>query len=393
MMKKRGIVLALISMAVVGTIFVWKGAQLASGTDEPQDTKIVKTELVIRKNLEEKIEFAGFVKGKREVNLRPEVSGRLLKINKKEGESIRKGEILATIDADEFLAQAALAKEQIRVAQDAASGTEQYYDQLVDQSQSELKKAENLYSIAKKDDDKDDKKIAKRNLETAQEALKSARRMRDLQNSLAQGQIPLSQKQAQLSFVQINNTRIRAPFDGVVARIFQEEGALVSPQTAVFMFVEAESFELEIALPLDVSRKMTIGQEIEGRTETNNTFSASVQSISPTSDLTTRKANVTFSLDDKELSSGDFVNIAIPVNVSMDALIVSVDSLKKSYHENVIFVIADSEVKEVIVEIGISDGEFVEIIKGLKGGEVIVAQGQQDLRSGDKVKIYEETAR
>lgn len=392
-MKKKILLLAVISVTLVAFAKMVVTADEDKGNEET--AKVVKLSEVGARELQEVREFSAIVKGVGEVEIAPEISGRLTSVNKKEGEKVTKGEILATIDAADFFAQNSLSVEQIEVSKDAFSATEEYQDQLVDAARAELEKAEDLKKMAKKDEDESGLKIAKRNVENAEEAVRTAKRMRDLQLSLSQGEIDLSQKQARITSLDINKTRIRAPFSGIFTKKLSKEGQIVSPATPIMVLVQSAQKEIAIDLPGEVADGLRLDREVFAIKDNKEVaegqrFAVTVTSISPVSDETTRKSSVKFSFDNKDVALGEFVRVLIPVSEKEEALAVPVASVKKSYFEDVIFVVEDGIVKEQKVELGIIEGDLVEIKNGLSEGQNFVVEGQQNLRNGDKVRIYEQ---
>lgn len=393
-MKKKILlfVVILFAFAVIAKIAVT--AKEEKGDDE-KVTKVVKLSNVSTRGLQETREFSAIVKGVGEVEIAPEISGRLTSVNKKEGEKVTKGEILAIIDATDFYAQNSLSNEQIEVSKDAFSATEEYQDQLVDEARAELEKAEELKKIAKKDEDESQLKIAKRNVENAEEAVRTAKRMRDLQLSLSQGEIDLSQKQARITSLDINKTRIRAPFSGIFTKKLSKEGQIVSPNTAIMVLVQSEQKEIAIDLPSEVANELELNREVfaikdNKEIKEGERFAITVVSISPVSDEITRKSSVKFSFDNEDVTLGEFVRVLIPVSEKEDVLAVPITSVKKSYFEDVVFVVENGIAKEQKVELGIIQDELVEIKNGLSEGQSFVVEGQQNLRNGDKIRIYEQ---
>lgn len=396
MMKKK---ILLFVVILVGFVVLAKIAVTAKEEDSNEEmAKIVKLSKVGTKEIQEVREFSGIVKGLGEVEIAPEISGRLVSVNKKEGEKVTKGEILATIDATDFLAQNSLSAEQTQVSKDAFSATEEYQGQLVDEARIELEKAEDLKKEAKKTEDESGLKIAKRNVEKAEEAIRTAKRMRDLQLSLSQGEVDLSQKQARITSLGVNKTIIRAPFSGIFTKKLSQEGQIVSPATAIMVLVQSEQKEIAIDLPSKVANGLKLNQEVfaikektkDGNEDDNSErFAITVASISPVSDEITRKSSVKFSFDNEDVALGEFIRVLIPVSEKQDVLAVPIASVKKSYFEDVIFVVENEIAKEQKVELGIIQGNLIEIKNGLNEGQSFVVEGQQNLRNGDKIRIYE----
>lgn len=390
-MKRKFIVFGLPLVLIV----FFLGLKQSGFAKEEADTgsvskKNVETVKVERGELTEKVPFSAFIKHKKEVILMPEISGRLVEITKKEGDFVQKGELLARVDADELFAQAALTNKQIESSKRNALNTNSYYDQLVDEAEIALEKAENAYSIAKDESDEDERRLAKRDRELAHEALQSAKRLRDLQNSLASGQVGVLEKQAALNNALIENSKIKAPFSGVIARKYEEEGALVAPKTAIFMLVDdSGDFEAELQLPLDLAKNVHLEGSFSARNESGEERELIVYSISPISDQITRKVNLTFKVRGENLVSGELLGVMMPARSLSGVVMVSSKSIVRDYHNDVLFVIKDEVAHKRVVEIGVSDGDFVEIKEGIKEGEEVVVVGQQNLVNGNKVEIYE----
>ncbi|GEM_PF-2919413 len=386
-MKKYFLLLFALSLILVVIVF---NKEVEASKSEEDKSKTVKIQEVREGEILEEIEFSNFTEYQKEVELSPEISGRLLSILKKEGEAVKKGELLAIIDADEVLAQAVLDTEQINSLRNNLVKTKGHQDQLVDESRVAVEKAENLYSIAKRGSDKDEERIAKRNKELAQEALKSAKELRDLQSSLAQGQIGVLQKQKLMNSVQIENTKIKAPFNGVLTRNYKNEGELVSPMTKLFMLVGLDQkVQIEMQIPVEFTKNLEIGQLLKARNKKGIVFDVKIVSISPLFDTRTRKSNLKLETEGSNSSVGDFLSVFIPVKLSGKTLMISKESLKKDFHEDIVFVVKDGVSEKRLVEIGTIGEEFVGIKNGLRNGEMVVVEGQYGLRNGDKVKIYE----
>lgn len=378
------ILLLLISVSFVAIVFAQEETAV-------EVEKTVKVEEAKASNLKEVVEFSAIVKGVGEVGIAPEISGRLTSIRKKEGETFFKGEILATIDDASFLAQNSVATQQVQTSKEALAGTDEYQEQLIDEAQIELEKAEDAKDEAKEGSDEVALELARKNVDKAEEAVKTAKRMRDLQLSLVQGQIDISQKQANVAYLNVDKTKIRAPFAGIFTKKLLQEGEIVSPQTTMFILVQSQEKEIKVDLPTNVAQKLAIGQEVfvarDG--EDREDFLVRISSISPVSDEITRKSRVTFAFEKEDVILGEFVRILIPINEKNDIIAVPIDSVRKSYYENVLFVVEGDRVREEKVELGVIDKGMVEIQKGLAEGEVFVTDGQQNLRNGDKIRIYE----
>lgn len=322
--------------------------------------------------------YPATIKGKTDIEIRPQVSGFITKVHVDEGQHVRKGQPLFTIDQVQFQAavdqaQAALAsaKTAVQTATLTADNKQKLYDKNI------ISEYEN--------------QLAKNNLATAQAAL-------------AQAQAALTTAQKNLSY-----TVVTAPSDGVVGMIPNREGSLASPSMvqalttvsdngevyAYFSLTERDLLDMtengaatlqeRIAAMPEVQLRLSDGQiyPLSGKVATvsgvidNNTGSASVRAL--------------FKNNNGMLRSGSTGQIPLPVNQD-SVIIIPQKATYELQDRRFVYAVTDSNtvVSRPIEVAPLNDGKTYVVTSGLNPGERIAVEGVGvSLRDGMKISPVE----
>ncbi|MDA3814870.1 MAG: efflux RND transporter periplasmic adaptor subunit, partial [Patescibacteria group bacterium] len=373
--------------AVIGVIALRKTEAQDEKQENIKQVKVIKIEKGLFSDIQE---YSGLVKGIQETNLAPKISGRIIEVYKKEGDIVQKGELLAVIDGSELFDQKNLSAQQLNNAKKSLEETKDYYDQLVDQAEEELDIAKDVYDEAKDEGSSEDISTADKNIDRAEESVKSAKKMRDLQEQTAENQVSASEDQLKIYSNSVDNTRLIAPYAGVVTRKYFDAGRLVSPQSPIFSVADSNQKEIEITIPGSVAKKLSLGSKVEIEDSSQEIFSGQIKAISPVSDMVTRKSLVKVSFEnDENVRLGELMNIKLKTNQKERVISIPLSAVRKDYHEDSVFVLKNDVVEKRIIDLGNIENDRVEIINGVEEGDVIVVEGQSYLKNNEKVNTYE----
>ena len=270
----------------------------------------------------ETVELWGMADAK-EININSKVNGRVIELLVDEGDFVREGQIIARIDSDyqepqQRQAQAALAAQyaqlqQVIIASQSAEGT---LDANLKAAEARLNQAKTAVSLAAKDEARyrqllSEEAIAIQLYDTyksklddtlaaqaAAEANVASARAALLQNAQHQAQISATREQAaalqsQLDSVNINldETEIKAPFDGVITKKYVEEGQLISSTVPIYSLQDRTDNWVDFKVKETDINDFHIGDRIklQGRND-NLTLEGMIESIRRKADFATQKA-------------------------------------------------------------------------------------------------------
>jgi len=355
---------------------------------------------------------AGTVTPKVESMVASALIGKIKAIPKKEGARVKEGDVLVEIEHAELDAQVELAEANLRagkfkleqakigakiaeevaetrVSQAAAQLAEaersvKRLQALLDQqaiSQSEMDKVNLAYRVAK-----EDHSAAVANCQenlVRQEEIKSAGAgIEQLQSS-----VEVAREAREKAFV-------RAPFDGIVAKVNVEVGEAVAMGMPLVKLVQNTDFYVEAPFDEANASEIQIGQEARVNLDAyrGTDFPGEVTFISPTVQLNpdlsrTLDIDVRISEGQDKFVAGMSADVVIVVKRKDDVLYVPSEALVR---EEIAYVIEDGRARQRKVEVGIGNSYTREVISGLEEGETLITSvTEKGLEDGARVQVVE----
>ncbi len=187
----------------------------------------------------------------------------------------------------------------------------------------------------------------------------------------------------------IDQTRILAPFPGVVVERLVQAGEFVIRGTQVARLVDTENREIRAQAPLGVASFIREGLEVSVKHEGRESLSP-VKRVIPVGDERSRMFEVRIAADDPAWIIGSAVRVALPNSNPRELVAIPRDALVLRGSEMfVLRVTADNTVEKITVDTGIGLGNLVEVIGDLSNGDRIVTRGAERLQPGQTVVIAE----
>ena len=186
-------------------------------------------------------------------------------------------------------------------------------------------------------------------------------------------------------------TNIRAPFNGIVTLRNIEMGQRVNVNQSLFIIADFNPLRAKIYVPeKDIGRifkeqKAKISIEAEPGVE----FSGVVKMISPVVDPSSGTSKVTIDIEDSKgkLKPGMFASVFIITETHNDALIIPKKALILESDLDQVYIYSEGKANKVNLDVGFSSGEDLEVLSGLKEGDLVVTAGQDGLREGLPLRI------
>jgi membrane fusion protein, multidrug efflux system len=277
----------------------------------------------------------GTVAGGSEIPLRFEVDGPIDYFDFREGDKVRKGEIISRLNQrDAYLK--------------------------MKRAELELDQYEKLYAIG----------------------------------GVARGRLEEARLAADLARSDLEKTVLRAPRDGILGDKDAEVGEFVTPNKKIATLVNIETVVVRVGIIEKEIDKVFPGQKVMLTVDTypGVEFTGRVENISPLVQGTSKTLTVEARLDNEGglLLPGMFARTRIVIFEEDNTIVVPNDSLEKTQAGFRLFVVTKENKAEARdVEVGYVSSQFSQITKGLSPGELVVTQKPQDLKAGSPVKIIE----
>lgn len=227
----------------------------------------------------------------------------------------------------------------------------------------------------------------------AERALEVLRREKETKIAEAQSSITRLQAEAGISAVQLNQTIIRAPFNGVVITKNVDPGAVVNPGTPLFTIADDSGFELSMNVPDSALSSLATGRSAAVNVDTipGKTFDGEVLRIAPSADASSKNIEVDLRVENKsgDLKPGMFARVQFPL-ATASGVIIPAQAVLSRYGRDMVFVIENGHAVRRFVEIGARTSTAVAVLSGVAAGESVIAEGHHYLRDGDPVTVITE---
>jgi membrane fusion protein, multidrug efflux system len=283
------------------------------------------------------------------------VSGYLKWIGFDKGDSVKKGQLLAVIDAPEI---------------------EDQYQQADSDYQIKKLTYERYFSVWKDNPDI----IAKQDVDVAKAAAESAKHLRDNRKTL------------------LDYTKVYAPFGGIITARFADPGALIQSATGsatqaapLFTIMDMETVRVYVNVPQEAAflAKAGISATLTVREMPGVEIKATVTRTTEALDPATRTLLVEIDVPNTNhtFQPGTFVNAVLSLREHPNALAIPPSALVSSSNGmgKAVFTVEQDRARLVPIKTGIDDGVWIEVIEGLTGNEDVVVVGKSGLQDGQIV--------
>jgi len=339
--------------------------------ETPQDqtfgAALVKVMEVQKQKISEKLFFTGIIEAWQSINITPEVGGKIAKIYVEEGDSVRKGQLLAELDTRATRLQ-------------------------LDQSKAAVAVARANYTDAEKNMERMER-LRKENAVSEQQYEKIK-----LACDAAKAELQRAEAAENLANFNLDVSIMEAPFSGVIASKNAEVGDVInpmmggfSPTSGVVTLADYSRVKIQIDVSYEDIVRIRKGMPAYLTVEAfpGKSFPGKVVVVSKAADPMTKKFHVEVAAEnpDRMLRPNTFGEIMIEVSSHDDALVVAQKAILENKY---LFVVNDDNtVIRKEITLGIQNTDMVEVLTGLEAGEIVVVEGNYGLEEGERIKIRE----
>lgn len=318
----------------------------ANGTNRPQAPAIsAEAFIIVPSVLNSAIQVPGNLLPFEETEIHPEVAGKVVSLNIKEGSFVNKGDLLVKLFDGDLQAQYQKYTVQINIAHKTR------------ERQEELLK---IGGISQQDYDLAALNVS--NLEADRQILKAA----------------------------IDKTVIRAPFSGRLGFKNISIGAYITPQTIITTIRQVNRLKLVFSVPEKYSNKISIGKNISFSTE-NGDKKYTAKIVATESGITEENRSLQVQAivetGDKNLIPGAFANVYFNMGDVNDAVMIPTQSVIPQARDKKVIVFKNGKADFTTVVTGVRDSAKVEITSGLSIGDTVITTGLLTIKPGSDLKI------
>jgi RND family efflux transporter MFP subunit len=360
-----GLSIAVLAAAAGAYFFAGDGG--AKESRKPQARKaaaaravLISTAVAQPMTLEVYEEVVGSLENVMDPKISAEVAGRVTRVLGFTGKKVKRGELLAEIDAQDF---------EIQSRGDAA----------------ETKRLQALLA--------NQERIVERQQKLVEQGFISQNALDEAlaQRSVLREQISAARARADSTGRSLGKTKVTAPIDGEIETQVIAPGDYVKVGDPLFTLVGMQRMRAHLLFPESAANRIRPGLKVrlESPSAPGRAVETAIDEIKPTVNAGNRAldAIVRFDSDDGAFRGGGSVNARVVIEVKKDALMVPEQSVVLRPAGKVLYLVANGRVTQRLVETGLKQDGLQEIIKGLSPGEIIATDGAGFLSDGAAVTL------
>jgi membrane fusion protein, multidrug efflux system len=311
--------------------------------------------------LERTLPLTGSLTPYTEATMKAKVAGELVVVPVREGEPVKRGQMLARIDQTEVQARVAARRADVSAARaqlDWAGKNRTTQKALLEKGFIAQTAYDNVQS----------------NYDVAVARLRAA-----------EAELVVAQKA-------LGDSVLVAPFDGIVSLRHAQAGERVALDAKVVTVVDLSRLQLEAAVPATEIGRLQVGQPVAFRVDGfgEQSFAGRIDRISPATVSGSRSINVYAVIDNPQgvLRAGLFAQGAVSLERIEGALVVPASAVREEIGRNSVYALVDGAVQRRVVKIGPADAaDRVQVLDGLAPGDRIVRANLGTLREGTMARL------
>lgn len=332
------------SLIVAGLLLLSSPAVFSAGPTGGMPPMPVEAQQVTVGEIVRMAETVGTLRGNESVVMRPEIQGKVEKILFEEGQPVTAGQPMVQLDDDQYRAEL-------------------------------------------------DEAIANRNLSDA-----NYRRTKELikhkvasetDKDKAYAELQGNKARVEIKREALTKTVLNAPFDGIAGLREVSVGDVVSPGQALMSVVDIDPIKVDFRVPEIYVGELQVGQQLTLSVDAfpGESFTGKVYAVAPQIDTAGRSIQLRamVSNSDGRLRPGIFARVKLALKRYENAISVPEEAIVPKGNKQLVYRIKDGKVEVVPVKLGVRHDAMVQVVEGLKTGDVVITAGQIKVRPGAAV--------
>lgn len=281
-----------------------------------------------------------------QIDLMPEVSGKVTAIYFKEGETVGKGSLLLKLNDADLQAQLQKIRIQLRLSE---------------QKVERLKKLISINGISQEEYDMQENEVAGLKADEA------------------------------FTLAQLAKTNIVAPFSGVIGLKNISEGSFVSPTVPIASLVQVKPLFVEFSVPEKYSALFRRGIPVKFSADnavSSETYSATIYAIEPRIDEVTKTIKARALYDGShEFYPGSFTKVFANLGETKDALMVPTQCVIPTLKGQKVMLCKNGVAVESMITIGVRTDEKIQVLDGVNAGDTVITTGLLSVKKDSRLKL------
>ena len=368
--------IAVLLLAAAGWAFTRKGAK---------EVTVAQAKAVSSSSRGAVLNASGYVTARRQATVSSKVTGKVIEVHVEEGMRVKEGQELARLDASYASRGLALARAEAAAAASALEETRvRIREAQLDYDRADRLARSEISSRADVDRARAQLDAARARLAAQNDQLTTARRNIDLQQQT------------------LEDTIIRAPFDGIVVSKDAQPGEMISPvsagggftRTGICTIVDMASLEIEVDVNEAYINRVSPNQKVEAVLDAYPDWRipAHVITAVPTADRQKATVKVRIALDERDARMLPDMGVKVtfitdePSISTTEMVEIPKGAVRRDGEQDVVFVVKDERLERRAVKVSGTEGDTARVISGLASGETVAVTGEE-LADGDRVNV------
>lgn len=370
--SRRTLIVATVAGLAAMLIFPGCSSEKKAAAPAPEVVRGVALITAQRAMQSDYLEAPGTVRPAQSAQLSSQVMGTIARVNVREGDAVKRGQVLVTIDEAQPHAAFQSAEAGLQASRQAIAAADADYA-LADAT---MKRYQALY---------DKKSVSPQEYDEVKTKLEAAKARRDAaQAASLQAEAAVSQSATMVGF-----TKIRAPFDGLITAKLADTGATATPGVPLLAMEDPSRLRLEANVDESQIGSVKLGQTVPVEIDSLGAqeIVGKVVQIVPAADPASRTFTVKIELPSNSLiRSGVFGRARFPRG-QRELLVVPQTALLQRGQLDAVYVVNKDGVAALrYVTLGKPLADKVEVLSGLEDGDRVIAQANGRELSGKQVK-------
>lgn len=304
--------------------------------------------------------ISGELSAETQATVRAQIGGSVVRMAFEEGQAVKKGAVLAQLEARDLKEAVSSADVAVRAAEAA-----------LQLSQTEVQRAERLVAGGA---------LSQRDLDNARNAV-----------ATAESQLAAARSRATSARAQFGDVVVRSPISGVVSRKPANTGDVVTAGTELYTVMDPASMRLEASVPTDQIRDLRPGVAVVFTVRGyDEIYTGKIDRVSPAADPATRQVPIFVSIPNTSgrLIAGLFAEGRVQTEVKK-GLVVPGTAIETASGSPTVTRITDGKAERVQVALGLRDSgsERVEVVTGLADGDTVLIGAARGVTAGTPVTV------